>query len=134
MLKEFKEFAMKGNMLDMAVGIVLGAAFGTIIKSLVEDVIMPVVGYFSGGTDFTNKFIALGGGQFETLEAAKAAGAATLNYGLFINAVIAFVIIAFVLFMIIRNVNNLKKAEEAAPAAPPANELLLGEIRDLLKR
>lgn len=134
MLKEFKEFAMKGNMLDMAVGIVLGAAFGTIIKSLVEDLIMPVVGYFSGGTDFTNKFITLGGGSFDTLEAARAAGASTVNYGLFMNALLAFIIIAFALFMIVKNVNKLKKAEEEAPAEPPAHELLLGEIRDLLKR
>ncbi|MEP1443895.1 MAG: large conductance mechanosensitive channel protein MscL [Hyphomicrobiales bacterium] len=137
MLKEFKEFAMKGNMIDMAVGIIIGAAFGAVISSLVDDVFMPVIGLLLGGLDFSNLFIALGEGTFATAEAAKEAGVATINIGLFINAIIKFVIIAFALFMVIKGVNAAKKKEDEAPAepaAPPANEVLLGEIRDLLKK
>lgn len=138
MLKEFKEFAMKGNMVDMAVGIVIGAAFGAIISSLVDDVFMPVIGLLLGGIDFSNWFIPLGEGTFATVEAAKEAGVATINIGLFINAIIKFIIIAFALFMVIKGINSAKKEEEeeapAEPAAPPANEVLLAEIRDLLKK
>jgi len=137
MLKEFKDFAMKGNMVDMAVGIVIGAAFGAIISSLVDDVFMPVIGLLLGGIDFSNWFIPLGEGAFATVDAAKEAGVATINIGLFINAIIKFIIIAFALFMLIKGVNAAKKKEEEAPAepaAPPANEVLLGEIRDLLKK
>ena len=133
-LNEFKAFAMKGNMIDMAMGIVIGGAFGTIVKSMVDDVLMPIVGYFGSGTDFTNNFITLSDGSFETLAQAKEAGAATINYGLFINAFISFVIVAFVLFMIIKAMNKMKKKEEAAPSAPPKQEVLLEEIRDLLKK
>jgi len=135
MLKEFKEFAMRGNVVDMAVGIVIGAAFTSIVKSLVGDVIMPVVGLVTGGVDFTNIFITLKGGSFETLKAAQDAGAVTLNVGLFVNAIISFMIVAFALFMVIKAVNQLKRQQEEAPeeAPPPPREVqLLEEIRDAL--
>lgn len=134
MFKEFKEFALKGNFFDMAVGIVIGAAFTTIVKSLVDDIIMPLVGYFSGGIDFGSKFINLTDGDYATLAAAKEAGAATINYGLFINAIITFVIVAFVLFMIIKGMNAAKKAEAEAPAEPAEDIALLTEIRDALRK
>ena len=136
MLKEFKEFAMRGNVIDMAVGIIIGAAFGKIVTSLVNDVVMPPIGVILGSVDFSNLFINLSGQSFDSLEAAKKAGAATLNYGLFINTVIDFVIVAFAIFFLIKQINRLKKKEEAAPAAPPPpprEEVLLEEIRDLLK-
>jgi len=140
MLKEFKEFAIKGNMLDMAVGIIIGAAFGTIIGSLVNDVIMPPIGMLMGGVDFAELFITLQPGTvpgpYATVAAAAEAGAVTINYGLFVNAIVSFLIIAFAVFMVVRSFNKMKKQEEAAPAAPPApsaQEVLLGEIRDLLK-
>jgi len=137
MLQEFKEFAMRGNVVDMAVGIIIGAAFGTIVKSLVSDIIMPPIGLLLGGVDFTDFFIVLSGtGEFATLEAAKEAGATTLNYGLFINTVISFIIVAFAIFILIKQMNRLKKQEEEKPAEPPAppkQEILLEEIRDLLK-
>ena len=140
MLNEFKEFAIKGNMLDMAVGIIIGAAFGTIIQSLVNDVLMPPIGLLLGGVDFSDMFMTLSQGSvpgpYATLAAAQEAGAVTMNYGIFINAVISFLIVAFAVFMVVRSFNRLKKEEEAAPAAPPApsaEETLLGEIRDLLK-
>ena len=137
MLKEFKEFAIKGNMVDMAVGIVLGAAFGTIVKSLVGDIFMPVIGYLFGGIDFSNIFITLGGGDFATLKAAQEAGAATVNIGLFINAIIAFLIVAWVLFLVVKAMNAAKReAEEEVEAEPEesAEDIkLLTEIRDLLK-
>lgn len=140
MLKEFKEFALKGNFVDMAVGIVIGAAFSTIVKSFVSDIIMPIVGVLTGGVDFSNKFYVLKGGEgavFATLEAAKEAGAVTINYGLFIDAMVTFVIVAFALFMVIKGMNAAKKAEEEAPAAPaePSDEAkLLTEIRDALAK
>jgi len=139
-LKEFKEFAAKGNMLDMAVGIVIGAAFATIISSLVNDILMPPVGMALGGVDFAEMYRLLQdgtpAGPYASLAAAQEAGAVTINYGIFINALISFAIIAFVLFMVIRSFNKMKKQEEEAPAAPPEptnEEVLLGEIRDLLK-
>jgi len=135
MLKEFKEFAMRGNVVDMAVGIVIGAAFTSIVKSLVGDIMMPMVGFITGGIDFSNVFITLSGGDFETLKAAKDAGAVTLNVGLFINAIISFAIVAFALFMLIKGMNSLKKKEEEAPeepAEPPREVQLLEEIRDAL--
>ena len=135
MLKEFKEFAMRGNVVDMAVGIVIGAAFTSIVKSLVGDIMMPMVGLVMGGVDFSNVFITLKGGSFETLKAAQDAGAVTLNVGLFINAIISFVIVAFALFMLIKGMNTLKKKEEEAPAKPeepPREVQLLEEIRDAL--
>ena len=134
MISEFKEFAMKGNVMDMAVGIIIGGAFGKIISSLVSDIIMPIVGKMMGGVDFSTLFLNLGDGDFSTLAAAQEAGAATLNYGSFIQAAIDFLIIAFAIFMMIKAMNSAKKTEEEAPAAPPAEEVLLTEIRDLLKK
>jgi large conductance mechanosensitive channel len=137
MLKEFKDFAMRGNVVDLAVGFILGGAFSTIVRSLVNDILMPPLGLALGGVDFTNLFITLGDAEYETLAAAQEAGAATINYGMFINNVIAFVILAFALFLIIKGMNSLKKKEEEAPAAPPApskEEVLLTEIRDLLAK
>ena len=126
MISEFKDFAIKGNMVDMAVGIIMGGAFGTIIKSLVDDIIMPPIGLLMGGVDFSNIGI--------TLQAATdSAEAVTMNVGLFINACIAFLIISFVLFQLIKGMNAMKKQEEEAPAAPPKSEVLLEEIRDALK-
>ncbi len=136
MLNEFKEFAVKGNVLDMAVGIIIGAAFTTIVKALVDGIMMPIVGYFLGGVDFTEIYTVLGEGEFENLAAAEEAGAAVIKWGVFINAVIAFLIVAWILFIIVRNMNKLKKEEEAAPEEPkgPTQEELLGEIRDLLAK
>jgi large conductance mechanosensitive channel len=140
MLQEFKDFAMKGNVLDMAVGIIIGAAFGTIIQSLVNDVVMPPVGLLLGGVDFTELFVVLSegaaAGPYTTLAAAQEAGAVTINYGLFVNALVSFLIVAFAVFTVVRSFNRLKKQEEEAPAAPPApsaEESLLAEIRDLIK-
>ena len=140
MLREFKEFAMRGNVLDMAVGIIIGAAFGTIVNSLVNDVIMPPIGLALGGVDFTNLFVTLrdgakAAGPYESLAAAKAAGAVTLNYGVFVNAIVSFLIVAFAIFMIVKGANSLKEQQAAAPAPPEptADQKLLTEIRDLLK-
>jgi len=122
MLKEFKEFAMRGNVVDMAVGIIIGAAFGTIVKSLVADILMPPIGLLLGNVDFTNLFIVLksgaAAGPYATLADANAAGAVTLNYGVFINTIISFIIVAFAIFILIRNLNRMKKKEVAAPAEP----------------
>jgi large conductance mechanosensitive channel len=114
MFKEFKEFAMKGNVLDMAVGIVIGAAFGGIVTSFVNDVLMPPLGRLLGHMDFSNLFISLNGQHYDTIAAAKAAGAATLNYGLFFNAVVNFLIVAFAIFLLVRAVNRMRKQEPAA--------------------
>jgi large conductance mechanosensitive channel len=126
MFKEFKEFAMRGNVVDMAVGIVIGAAFGTIINSFVADIIMPPIGLILGNVDFSGMFIVLKDGKvagpYETIAAAKAAGAVTLNYGVFINTIISFLIIAFSVFLVIRNVNRLKRKEEAPSAIPTTKE------------
>ncbi len=122
MLKEFKEFAMRGNVVDMATGIIIGGAFGTIVKSLVDDVLMPPIGLLLGGVDFTNFFVVLKEGKtaapYGALANAKAAGAVTINYGLFINAVISFLIVAFAIFMVIKGMNSLRRQQEAAPAEP----------------
>ena len=118
MLKEFKEFAMRGNVMDMAVGIIIGAAFGKIVSSLVSDVIMPPIGKLMGGVDFSNLFFSLSGGQYASLDAAKAAGAATINYGVFLNTVIDFIIVAFAIFLLVKAMNKAKRAQEAPPAAP----------------
>ena len=138
MLKEFKEFAMKGNFVDMAVGIVIGAAFSTIVKSFVDDMIMPWVGHLTGGIDFSNMHMVISGGaegaEYATVAAAAEAGAVTMNYGMFINAVFTFVIVAFVLFMVIKGMNAAKKQEEEAPAEPSDEVKLLSEIRDALKK
>ena len=119
MLKEFKEFAMRGNVIDMAVGIIIGAAFGAIVKSLVADVIMPPIGLLLGGVDFSNLFVNLGDGDYASLAEAQEAGAATINIGVFVNQVLSFVIVAFAVFLLIRAINNLKKKEEEAPAPEP---------------
>jgi len=136
MLKEFKEFAIKGNMVDMAVGIIIGAAFGTVVKSIVDDILMPVVAAVFDAPDFTNLFVVLNsttGESFTSLEAAREAGESVLAYGLFVNALIAFLIVAFVLFMVVKSMNRLKRQEEAPPPPPgPTQEQLLVEIRDLL--
>ena len=136
MLKEFKQFAMRGNVMDMAIGIIIGTAFGKIISSLVADVLMPPIGKLMGNVDFSSMFVQLGGAKVDSLKAAKDAGVATINYGVFINTVIDFIIVAFVIFLIVKAMNAAKKKEAVAPAAPPApsaQEKLLAEIRDLLK-
>ncbi|UCF21064.1 MAG: large-conductance mechanosensitive channel protein MscL [Gemmatimonadota bacterium] len=140
MLREFKEFAIKGNMLDMAVGIIIGAAFATIVNSLVNDVLMPPIGLLVGGVDFSDFFLVLKDGAvpgpYATLAAAQEGGAVTLNWGVFINAIISFLIVAFSVFLVVRAFNKLKRKEEEAPAAPPKpapQEVLLAEIRDILK-
>jgi large conductance mechanosensitive channel len=122
MLKEFKEFAMRGNVMDMAIGIIIGAAFGKIISSAVSDILMPPIGVLLGKVDFSNLFVNLSGGDFPNLAAAKAAGAATINYGLFINTVIDFVIVAFVIFMVIRQMNKLKRQPAPVAADPTTKE------------
>jgi large conductance mechanosensitive channel len=126
MLKEFKEFAMRGNVVDMAVGIIIGAAFGTIVKSLVSDVLMPPIGLLLGNVDFTNLFLVIKqgtvAGPFATLAEAQKAGAVTINYGMFINTIISFLIVAFAVFLVIRNLNKLKREEEAPPEEPTTKE------------
>ena len=137
MVQEFKQFAMRGNVMDMAVGVIIGAAFGKIVSSLVNDVLMPPIGKLMGNMDFSGLFIQLGGPEkYATLAKAKEAGIATLNYGLFINTLIDFVIVAFVIFLVVKGMNSMRKeeAKPAAPAAPPADVVLLTEIRDLLKK
>jgi len=141
MISEFKDFAAKGNMLDMAVGIVIGAAFGTVIKSLVGDILMPVIASIVGSPDFSNLFVILQPPtgtdiNMESIEAVREAGGVALGYGLFFNAFVAFLIVAMALFFVVKGVNATKKAEAEAPAPPPApsaEETLLTEIRDLLK-
>jgi large conductance mechanosensitive channel len=139
LLQEFKTFAMRGNAIDLAVGVVVGAAFSGIVNSLVKDIINPPLGLMIGGIDFSNLFVVLKGDQtYPTPEAAQAAGAVTLNYGLFLNAMINFTIVAFALFMVLRGINRLTAprvpAPNAPPPPPPEDITLLREIRDLLKR
>jgi large conductance mechanosensitive channel len=136
MFKEFRSFALRGNVVDLAVGVIVGAAFTSIVNSLVKDIITPPLGLVTGGLDFTNIFIDLKGGHYATLADAAKAGAVTLNIGIFLNALISFLIVAFVLFLIVRSVNRLFAKQEApvAPAAPPEEVALLREIRDLLKK
>jgi large conductance mechanosensitive channel len=139
MFKEFRDFAIKGNMLDLAIGVIIGAAFGNIVSSIVDDIFMPVIGLILNGIDFSNFFIVLKNPNnvaVPSVAAAKAAGVATLNVGLFINAVVKFAIVAFVLFMVVKAVNSVRRKEAVAPAAPPApttEEKLLTEIRDTLR-
>ena len=139
-IQEFKEFAMKGNVMDMAVGVIIGGAFGKIVSSLVNDVLMPVVGLVTGGVDFTNLFVTLGEGEYETIAAAKEAGVGVLAYGQFIQNIVDFLIVAFCIFLMLKGINKLnRKKEEPAPAEPaapagPTQEELLAEIRDLLKK
>lgn len=134
-LGEFKSFAMRGNVVDLAIGVVIGAAFGKIVTSLVNDIIMPPIGKLLGGVDFANLFLTLGGEKYDTLAAAQEAGAATWNYGLFINTILDFLIVAFAIFILIKQMNKLKKKqeEEQASAKISKQEELLMEIRDLLK-
>ena len=138
MFKEFRDFAIKGNMIDLAIGVIIGAAFGAIVSSIVDDIFMPLIGLIIGGIDFSNLFVVLSNPDnipVPSIAAAKAAGVATLNVGLFINAVVKFTIIAFVLFMVVKGINSLKReaAVDPAPAAPSKEEVLLTEIRDALR-
>ena len=135
-ISDFKAFMMKGNIIDLAVAVIIGAAFGKIVTSLVDDIIMPVVGLLLGGIDFSRQFFALDGNSYESLEAAKEAGAATLTYGNFIQVIINFLIIAFSIFVILKAYERTKRKKEAAPAAPagPTQEQLLMEIRDELRK
>jgi len=122
MIKEFKEFALKGNVVDLAIGIIIGGAFGKIVSSFVGDILMPPIGLLLGKVDFANLFISLSGKSFSSLQEAKAAGAATLNYGLFFNTILDFVIVAFAIFLMIKQINRLKSEQTPAPAAPAAKE------------
>ena len=136
-VKEFGEFIKKGNVVDMAVGVVIGSAFGAIVTSLVNDIIMPVISLLTGGLDFSNWFLALDGNKYATLEEATTAGAATLNYGNFISLVINFLIVAFCIFLVVKAMNRFKRKEEEKPAEEPKKPedvVLLTEIRDLLKK
>lgn len=141
MFNEFKNFIARGNVMDMAVGIIIGAAFTAIVNSMVKDIINPVIGLFTGGVDFSAHYINLTDTEYQSLAAAQEAGAATINYGVFVNAVIQFLIVAFVVFMLVRTVNKIKdaaikqeKEEAAAPAKPSAEVQLLTEIRDALAK
>ncbi len=137
MMKEFKEFAVKGNVVDMAVGLIIGAAFGKIVKSFVADVVMPPIGQALGGVNFSDLYVSLNGETYETIAKAVEASAPIIKYGAFIQTVVDFVIVAFVIFMVVKGINASKKKEEAAPAAPaaPAEDIvLLREIRDSLKK
>lgn len=140
-LQEFKDFAVKGNVIDLAVGVIIGGAFGKIVTSLVDDILMPPLGYVMGRVDFSEYFLILyrpegGPESYATLQAAKDAGAVAIGYGNFINVMIQFTIVAFAIFLVVKQINRLKREEEkapAAPAAPPKQEVLLAEIRDILK-
>jgi large conductance mechanosensitive channel len=138
MFREFREFIARGNVMDMAVGIIMGAAFTAIVNSMVGDLIMPVIGVLTSGVDFADKFVALDGNQYASLKAAKDAGAPVIGYGAFINAIINFIIVSFAIFLLVKGVNNLKrqadnpKAKDAPP--PPQDVVLLTEIRDILKK
>ncbi len=135
MLKEFREFAMKGNMVDLAIGVIIGAAFGALVNSLVQDIFTPILGWIFGGADFSNLYIQLSGEHQDTLAAAQEAGA-TIAYGNFINVLISFLIVAWVLFLFVKAMNRMRRKQaEAPPEAPPLpnDEVLLAEIRDLLK-
>lgn len=136
-IKEFKEFAMRGNVIDLAVGVIIGGAFQKIVDSVVKDIVMPVVGRMVGGVDFKHLYLNLGSKTFDTLEAAEKAGAPLVKYGVFINTVIDFTIIAMAIFVAIKVINRMKREEPAAPAEPPTTPedvLLLREIRDSLKK
>jgi large conductance mechanosensitive channel len=136
MFREFKTFISRGNVIDLAVGIIIGAAFTGIVSSLVADIMMPIMGMLTGGLDFSNHFIALNGSDYASLKAAKDAGAPVVAYGAFINQIINFLIVSFAIFLLVKQVNKLKKAEETNSSTPPAptpTETLLAEIRDVLK-
>jgi large conductance mechanosensitive channel len=133
MLKEFRDFAMRGNVIDLAIGIIIGAAFTTVVNSLVKDIIMPPIGYMMNGIDFSNNFLVLKGDQYPSLKAAQDAGAVSINFGVFINACINFLIVAFAVFLLVKQVNRFRKEAPATPPAPTTSEKLLMEIRDALK-
>ncbi len=134
MLKEFREFIMRGNVIDLAVAFVMGAAFGAVVTSLVNDIMMPVIGYLLQGVNFSNMFIVLGGGSYASLADAQKAGAATINYGVFINSIITFLVVAIAMFFVVKSVNAMKRKQTEPPPAPPTKEeQLLTEIRDILK-
>ena len=135
MINDFKQFMMRGNVIDLAVGVIIGAAFGRVVNSLVEDIVMPPIGVIIGNVDFSDLFITLSGGDYPSLEQAKAAGAATVNYGLFITTIIQFLIVAFAVFLLVKQVNRMFRRAEAkgeAPPQPTQEVKLLSEIRDLL--
>jgi len=135
--KEFREFISKGSVIDLAVGIIIGAAFTSVVTSLVNDIIMPPIGLALAGIDFSNLFVTMSGGSYASLDEAQKAGAATWNYGKFINAIIYFLIVAFVIFMVVKQINRLRRKDVAPPPPPPAppqSEVLLAEIRDILKK
>ncbi|MCC7082611.1 MAG: large conductance mechanosensitive channel protein MscL [Burkholderiales bacterium] len=134
MIQEFKEFAVKGNMVDLAVAVIIGAAFGRIIESLVKDIIMPLVGLIMGGVDFRHLFITLSSESYVTLAEAEKAGAAVLRYGVFVQTLVDFLIVAWVIFLAIRMINRMKREQPAAPPAPPEEVTLLREIRDTLRK
>ena len=131
-IAEFKAFIMRGNVVDLAVGIIIGAAFTSIVSSLVKDIFTPIIGLLVGGIDFTNIFVTIKGPTEQTLDAAQKAGAITLNVGLFLNAIIQFAIVAFAIFWVVKALSRFQRKEEAAPTVPPRSELLLAEIRDAL--
>jgi len=133
MFAEFKKFAMRGNVLDMAVGIIIGAAFKDVVSAFTNGVMMPPIGLLLGGVDFSNLFVTLGSGSYESLAAAQEAGAPVIAYGSFINTTIDFLIVAFAVFLLVKGVNSLQKKEDAKPAPPAKQEVLLEEIRDLLR-
>ena len=133
MFKDFKAFALRGNVIDLAVGVIIGASFTGIVNSLVSDILMPPLGVLLGGIDFSDFFVVLKGPHADTLAAAKTAGAVTVNYGIFLNAIIRFLIVAFAIYLLVRWINRLFSATKSAPAAPTKSEVLLEEIRDLLK-
>jgi large conductance mechanosensitive channel len=134
-ISEFKDFISKGSVLDLAVGVIIGASFGNIVRSLTDDILMPILSLVTGGMDFKDWFLALDGSSYKTLEAAKKAGAATLNYGLFLNAIITFLLMAFAIFWIVKLANRLRKPQEVVVAdpAPTKDQVLLMEIRDALR-
>jgi large conductance mechanosensitive channel len=134
MWKEFKEFAVKGNAFDLAVGVIIGAAFGKIVSSLVDDIIMPLIGLVGGTVDFSNKFVTLSGPKMATIAAAKSAGALTLNYGQFLNTILNFLIVGFAIFLMVKQLNRFRKPNAMPPAPPTKDQELLMEIRDALKR
>jgi large conductance mechanosensitive channel len=134
MLKEFRDFAMRGNVIDLAIGIIIGAAFTTVVNSLVKDIIMPPIGFVMNGIDFSNFFVVLKGDEYPSLKAAQDAGAVTINYGVFVNACINFLIVAFAVFILVKQVNRFRKEAPAEPPAPSTSEKLLMEIRNTLKQ
>ncbi len=134
MLNEFKSFIAKGNVMDMAVGIIIGAAFTAIVNSMVGDLLMPIIGMLTSGVDFSALFFTMDGESYASIAAATEAGATVIKYGVFINAIINFIIVAFVIFLLVRQVNKMKEEEEKAPTKPAADVKLLTEIRDLLKK